>query len=345
MPKKLLLAIIVVVLCVLIAVAVFHIPKPDTTKPAIPTPTVTTKALQYQVIPQSVMTYGQTVSPKSTSVRAQSDGELTGLFFTPGEAVKKGQLLFTLKTSSSDSQLKQLQAQMQLSKQIYKRTQDMARRAAGSVSTVDLLKAKLQYQQDLARYQQAQDIYNIRAPIDGVVSDTDYAKGDYVQSGTDLVQVIDMQSLQLRYQLPSRYAKQVRKGQVVVFTPTDSTHTYRASVTYVAPLLNSDAADFTVRANFIDNAKLMVNRFGRIKQYINQHYRTLAVPQNLVQSDSQGFYVFLLKDNKVHQQYFNAGEVTKSGMVEVKAGLPFGAVLITTNPHSLQAGQKVKVAK
>jgi RND family efflux transporter MFP subunit len=345
MPKKLTLALVVVILCIVIALVIFYLPKPATSKPALPVPSVTVQALQYHMIPQTVVAYGQTVSPKSTAIKTQADGTLTGLYFTPGAMVKKGQLLFTLKTSNSESQLKRLKAQMQLSKQIYLRTKNMEHKVSGSVATVDLIKAKLQYQQDLASYQQAKTIYNIRAPISGVITDTDYAKGDVVNAATELATIIDMQSLQLRYQLPGRYIQQVKKNQLVEFTPSYSKRTYKAQVSYVAPLINSNVADFTVRANFTEPTNLAMNQFGEVKQFINQQYRTIAIKQELVQSDSQGFYVFVLKNSKVEKQYFDAGIVTKSGLIEVQSGLAIGTELITTNPHLIQAGQKVKVAK
>jgi hypothetical protein len=71
----------------------------------------------------------------------------------------------------------------------------------------------------------------------------------------------------------------------------------------------------------------------------------LAVPQALVQSDSQGFYVYVLSNNKVQQQYFTAGEVTASGLIEVKSGLSAGTEIISSNLNSLSVGQTVVVTQ
>ncbi|MBY0545100.1 MAG: efflux transporter periplasmic adaptor subunit, partial [Gammaproteobacteria bacterium] len=69
-----------------------------------------------------------------------------------------------------------------------------------------------------------------------------------------------------------------------------------------------------------------------------------TVSQELVQSDSQGFFVYLLKDKKVFKQYFQAGELLKSGLIEIKSGLSKGDLLITSNPNLLHDGQAVETS-
>ena len=337
--------IILFIALVLLASYFVFLRKKPVVVAALPTvQTVTISRLVPQVIPQTVSSYGQTISPLSMTVKTQADGILTSLNFAPGKMVKKGQLLATLKTSDSSTQLKKLKAQMELSKQVYLRTQRLVNMKSAAVSKIDLLKAKLQYEQDLAQYQQAEAIYKITAPINGVVSDTTLAVGDYVAAGTSLVNVVNLQSLQVRYQLPSRYAQLVKLGQEVIFTPTNEHQTYKATVSYVAPLIDQDAAGVTLRADFVHPTGLLANRFGQVVQTINDQYKTLVVPQMLVQSDAQGFYVYLFKDKKVFKQYFTAGMITQSGLMEVTSGLVAGEQLITTNPHLLKEGQNVQVS-
>ncbi|MSP53118.1 MAG: efflux RND transporter periplasmic adaptor subunit [Gammaproteobacteria bacterium] len=343
--KKSIWIILCIVLVLLITYFVLLRKKPTVVATLPTVQTVTVERLAPHVIPQTVSSYGQTISPLSMTVKTQADGLLTSLNFMPGKMVKKGQLLATLKTSDSGTQLKKLRAQMQLSKQVYLRTQRLMNMKSAAVSTIDLLKAKLQYEQDLAQYQQAEAIYKITAPIDGVVSDTTLAVGGYVSAGTSLVDVVNLQSLQVRYQIPSHYAQLIKLGQQVTFTPTNNNQqTYTATVSYVAPLLDQDAAGVTLRADFVHPTGLLANRFGQVVQTINANYSTLVVPQMLVQSDAQGFYVYLYKDKKVFKQYFMAGMVTQLGLMEVASGLTAGDQLITTNPHSLKEGQNVQVS-
>ena len=343
--KTLLLAIITILILVLVACAVFYTGKPSAPISKPTTPTVSVSALSEQVMPIRVSSYGQVISPVSMVVKAQASGLLTAIHFKPGAAVQRGQLLFTLNTSDGTAQLKKLAAQMELSKQIYTRTQRLSKLADGGVSTVDVLTAKLNYEQNLAQYQQALAIYNVTSPITGVVTDTNLAAGDYVNAGDTLAKVIDPKSLEVSYQLPSRYAKLAHVGQPVIFTTADNGQHYAATVSYVAPIISDNLVSIALRATFTDAPTLLANRFGEVSQSLEENHRALAIPQGLVQNDSGGFYVFLFKAPKVFKQYFTAGELTKAGFIEVASGLQVGDLLITTNPNSLQDGQTVKVEK
>lgn len=343
--KRMLLVVLSIIIIVGIIYAIFYRAKPQAQSAKPDIQAVSVSALSYHVIPKTVMSYGQTVSPISAVVKAQTDGLIVSLDFTPGQAVKKGQLLLTLNSSDSALQLKKLAAQMQLSEQIYLRNKRLSELSPGNVSTVDVLTAKLQYEQDLAQYQQAQAMYHVSSPIDGVVTDTAVAVGDYVNATDTLVTVVAPHSLQVLYQLPSRYASSVKIGQAVLFKPSSAAQSYSAKVVYIAPLIDDNAAGIILRADFTNATGLLINRFGRVTEVLDEHYKTLAVPQTLVQSDAQGFYVYLFKDHKVFKQYFDAGEVTASGFIEVRSGLEPKEILITSDPHILKEGQVVKAAQ
>jgi len=344
MLKKGLLFIIVI----FIAAGVFkffHHPSLAATSTQDAVKTVTISPLVYQDLPQIVLSYGKTFSPHSTIIKAQDSGIITKINFFSGQTVTQGQLLFVLKTSNTGAILKKLKAQMQLSKQVYDRHEELSKLSPGSISAVTLLSDKLKYEQDEAIYDQAKTINEIRSPISGMVTETFLAPGDYVVAGDHLTTVVDKQKLEVHYQLPSRFAEQAKVGQKIIFTPVDSDKSYTGIVTYVAPLNNGGEAGFDLRALLDEVNDLLINRFGSVKQDINPNYKTLAIQQNFVQTDAAGFYVFLYHDQKVFKQYFSVGEITKDGLVTVESGLKAGDELITTNPHLLQEGQIVKVSQ
>ena len=213
----------------------------------------------------------------------------------------------------------------------------------GIVSSFDLLKAKKNYQQDLATYRQVVEVENIRAPIKGIISDTDYSVGDVVAAGDELTKITDPTTLQVKYQLPSQYAKQTRLGQTVRFYPDGLTRVYTGKVSYVSPQFDSDSYSLTIKADLDDFSGLRPNHFGQIVQVINPHYKTLAVPQGLAHNDAQGFYIYTIEDNKVTKQYFTAGTVSKDGLIQIISGIKVNTPIITSDQSILSQGQTVKV--
>ena len=58
-------------------------------------------------------------------------------------------------------------------------------------------------------------------------------------------------------------------------------------------------------------------------------------------TDAKGFYVFLYQNHRVIKRYFKPGAITSKGLTIVKKGIVAGEILITDNPSSLKAGDKV----
>ena len=160
--------------------------------------TVSTSPIKYYTIPQTTLSYGTTVSPTSVLLTAQIDAIVKAIDFKPGQKVKKGQRLFTLKVTDITGQPATLKAIMETSKSDYDRKRQENMQIKGSIAPSILLTAKLLYEQNLATYKQAKALQQIRAPIDGTISDTDLKIGSFVQSGNSLAHVIAPSSLQLR---------------------------------------------------------------------------------------------------------------------------------------------------
>lgn len=301
--------------------------------------------LTYYTIPKTVIAYGTTVSPKSVNVTAQTSGTITAIAFTPGANVQKGQTLFTLQTSDVGNQIEKLKAQMQSSKITYDSYAKLEKKLPGSVAKNKFIQAKRQYQQDLATYQEATTIGIIKSPIDGIVSDTSVALGGYVTQGQTLATVVVPSSLQVEYQISGRFSNEVKLGQGIKFRPNDASQFYEGAVSYVAPSLNQNDHSLTLRANLNDATSLKYASFGQVEQIVDPNYKTLAISQSLVQTDSQGFFIYTVSNNKVAKQYFTPGQITKNGLIQIKSGLTENTPIISSDPSHLSSGETVKVEK
>lgn len=307
------------------------------------TPTVKLYPLKIQTSKQTITAYGSTISPLSVIVRAQSNAQIQSINFKPGQMVKAGQVLFQLKSSDIDNQPEKLRAAYVQAKSYYNRLVHANKSAPGSVARYDLLKAKTTYQQALAAFQESAVISKIRAPISGQISDTDLTVGSYVTDNQQLAQIITPQHLEVKYQLPSQYMSQAKVEQNIKFKPTGMKQTYSGKVMYVAPYVSDDYG-LTIRADLQNASGLRPNQFGQITQVVNPNFKSLLVPQALVQTDSKGFYVYTLSGKKVAQSYFKPGSVTSSGLVQVLSGLTTKTLVIDAQGSALSPGESVQVA-
>lgn len=305
---------------------------------------VVLQAVPYRIMPRTFKAYAMTISPDSASVAAKSNAVITGIHFKAGEQVTKGQLLFSLRSTDIGNQVPKLGSQMQASKLTYERYVIANQDLPGTVSADTVSKAKGQYEQDLSAYLAAKEQAAITSPVNGVVSDTNLSVGSSVNAGSTMVQVVVSGNLQAKYQLSRKDSAQARLGQSVIFVPNHSTTRYSGKVVYLAPELSADDNTRLVRAQLKPTSDLAPNIFGQITQVVDAQYHTLAVPQRLVQSDAQGFYVYVVAQGKIAKQYFKAGEVTGDGWVAVNSGLLSGTRIVVSDVSFLSPGQRVRVS-
>src|ERR1043165_9360001 len=76
-----------------------------------PAPVEVTEATS-QDVPTYLDAIGKTVAREVVSIQPQVSGRITGIHFTDGANVKKGQLLFTIDTRPFEANLKQAQANL-----------------------------------------------------------------------------------------------------------------------------------------------------------------------------------------------------------------------------------------
>lgn len=306
-------------------------------------PVVQVATLTESLLPQVVSTYGTTVSPNTAVVAAKSTGVISGIYFKAGQQIKQGQLLFHIVSNDISAQMQKLKADLANARYTYDSYLQANKEVAGTVSVSDLNKAKAEYEGALSAYQAAKEEVFITAPIDGIASDTNLAVGNSVQMGDQLIAIISSKDLQIKYTLPSQYSGIAKSGQTVTFVPNNSKQKYLAQVVYVSSALNADSDNLTLRANFTTPVDLDANLFGQVTQILNASHKAISVPQAMVQSDEQGFYLYVVQDGKVAKSYIKVGQVTANGYIEIQSAWDAKTLVITSDTTALSVGQNVKM--
>lgn len=310
-------------------------------QPAIST--VQVVKIQTQNIPQTVHAYAQTISADSVAVAAHQAGVVSKLYVTPGQSVTKGQLLLIMQLNDVAMQPAGLRVKMLQTQHHYQRLYDANKQVKGVVTRDDLESAQSDFEQAQAAYQTAVAATHISAPMAGRVTATTLAVGSSVTAGQTLFNIVTTSGLQLSYNLPSEYLSQAKVGQQVSFTPSNARQVYTGQVSYVAPQLQTAGDSFALRADLRDMQGLRPNQFGQVSQILQANVPQLVIPQKLVQTDEQGFYVYGVAAGKVTKLYFQPGSTTAQGMVVVQRGISAGAAMIVSDPSQLSVGQRVQV--
>ena len=332
---------LIICLVIIIALMVYH---KQSTHKAAPTDkaitTVTVQTFSKTTAPLTVTAYGTTVSLQSVIVSAKTSGTIQRILFKAGDTVKQGQQLFNIQSSDTDNQMAKLNAALEANKAKYLSYQQANQETPGTVAQVDVDSAKADYLAAKSAYAATKAETLITAPVDGTASDTNLAIGSTVSEGDPLVTISNLQSLQVKYSLPGKYQQQAATSQAITFTPNDQKKLFKGTVAYVSPGLDTNN-NVILRANFNQKNQLSTNVFGQVTQTIDPNQQAFTLPQTLVQTDSGGFYVYIVKDNKVTQQYVDTGRISQQGNVTITKGITDKTPVIVSNLTTLSPGQTV----
>lgn len=344
--KKYTYSLVLILLFLIAASAVFIFwPRKEISTERQSLPLVTVIDLHPVNITMTLKSYAVVASPSSVILRAETEGQISGIYFKAGQLVKKGQLLVAIKTNNPANQLRLLAAELKLAKDRYDRFMQLKKMDPGAITPTQLLQITTTYQGALAQYQEASSVGNIVSPIDGIISDTELTIGSFVTSGAEIASIVNPTDLQIKYQLPARLGKLVAKGNIVIFKPEGLGQRYFAKVGYISPALSYGDYSFTLRANLSGRPPLPLNTFGQVLQTVVLQKRVMAIPQVLVKTNDKGAYVYVVDNDRVARQYFSQDNVTSSGFVVVKAGINADTRIISSDASELNVGQKIRIAQ
>lgn len=271
-------------------------------------------------------------------VVAKVDGEIRSLLVEEGDVVKSGQILARLDGDRLRLELNESQARLRKMKRDFERNKEL--QTKGLISEGDF--EKIQY--DLEALQASFNLANleldytqIRAPIDGVVSERYVKLGNTINTGDPVYRVTGLDPLVAYLHIPEREFRQIKEGQPVQITiDALSGPPVSALVTRVSPIVDPATGTFKLTIEIRDNQqRIKPGMFGRMNIIYDTHANALQVPRSAIIEGSSETYLFVVEDDKGIRKVITTG-FNSNGMVEVIDGLTDGEHVITVGQIGLK---------
>jgi RND family efflux transporter MFP subunit len=239
--------------------------------------------------------------------------------------------------------------------------------AQGVISRSQLDAVEAEYKVALSRYQDAiEEIRNrqalivqrrseleiarqqltdttIYAPFDGVVQEKRASIGEYLAAGAPIVNIVQMDPLRLRAEVPEREARNVRQGLEVRVTVEGDAQVYMGRIARISPTLAAQNRILVVEAEVRNNGKLRPGSFARAEIVANEKALAAAVPTNSIVSFAGIDKVITIQDGKALEKPITTGR-RAGDWTEIISGINVGEAVII-NPGNLQSGQPVAVTE
>jgi RND family efflux transporter MFP subunit len=181
----------------------------------------------------------------------------------------------------------------------------------------------------------------IYSPFAGVVQEKRASVGEYLAPGAPVVNVVRMDPLRLRAEVPEREARNVVSGQPVRLTVEGDTNVYTGRIVRLSPTISAQNRILIVEAEVRNNGSLRPGSFARADIVADDKTVAAAVPTNAIVSFAGIDKVVTIQDGRALEKPITTGRPSGE-WTEVLSGVKVGETVIV-NPGNLQSGQPVTV--
>lgn len=198
-----------------------------------------------------------------------------------------------------------------------------------------------QRQSELSLAQQQLIATSVYAPLDGIVQEKRTSVGEYLAAGTAVVNIVKMDPLRLRAEIPERDAHSIRSGQNVRVTVEGDENVYGGQIKRLSPTLSEQNRILVVEADVRNNGKLRPGSFAHADIVTSDNSMAVTVPSKSVVVFAGIEKVITVQNGKAVERPITTGRRINE-WIEVLAGIKVGESVIV-DPGNLQSGQAVSV--
>jgi membrane fusion protein, multidrug efflux system len=190
---------------------------------------------------------------------------------------------------------------------------------------------------NLARQQLADTV--LYAPMTGVVQEKRASVGEYLAAAAPVVDIVQIDPLRLRVDVPERESHKIHTGQSVRVTVEGDPDAYLGTVKRLSPSISQQNRVLSVEADVRNNGHLKPGAFVKAEIVTDQASSAATVPPSAIVTFAGIEKVITVEGGKAVEKVVITGRRGQD-WVEIKSGINVGQRVIV-NPGNLQSGQAV----
>jgi membrane fusion protein, multidrug efflux system len=317
-------------------------------------------------VPIEIRAVGSAEAIHSVEVIPQVGGLLQAVHFKEGQAVRKGDLLFTIDTRPYRASLNAAQADLAKSRALadqakkeVDRYQKLAKEGLASeqeLSQVRANAAALEASLSAGRAAVTSNSLNvnfasIRSPIDGRTGSLLVHAGNVVKANDTrpLVVIRSIAPIYVHFAVPEQYLPAVRrafdKGPVEVMASArgDGGHGVKGTLTFIENTVDVLTGKIDMKGEFQnENETLWPGQFVDVVLTTGTEPGAVVVPEAAVQTGQDGAYTYVVADGRALLRRVEIGR-TLGEIAVIKRGLSPGEKVVTDGQVRLRDGSEVEI--
>jgi len=279
------------------------------------------------------------------TVVAKVGGEVRDILVEEGDDVESGDVLARLDGDRLRLEAEQADANLHKLRREYKRNVDLSERgliSAGDFEKIQYEMEALQATYDLATLELGYT--EIRAPIDGVISERFIKLGNTIAVNAPTFQVTSLEPLISYLHVPEREYRRIDPGQdATILIDALAGMQFDAIVSRVSPVVDPDTGTFKISIEVSDASRqLKPGMFGRISIVYDTHANAMQIPRSAIIEEAGLSAVYVIDNNVAERRVIRTG-YAEGGQIEVLEGLDETETFVTVGQTSLKTGSRVSI--
>ena len=316
-------------------------------------PLITTFLAKEEVFTHFLELQGNVETKQNILVYPEMPGIIETILVKEGQAVKKGDVLATIKDGGLSQQLSQLKTQAELARTTFARQKRLWDQKIGS--EMQYLQAKAQFEAQTQAVEQLNsqlEKTTILAPFDGVIDNVFKEPGTVIApgQGSEVFRIVNLSNMYISTEVPERYIASITKNKKVKIAFPVLGLNVHSTIRQVASFINPSNRSFKIEVpvnNKSGNIKPNLTARLQINDYTNSN--AILIPQSIISENANGEqFIYVVKNKKANKEAIAERVVIKTGktqgdVIEVLANLAVGTEIIQEGARSVNNGQTVRV--
>ncbi len=307
---------------------------------------VSVEEAQMKELSRSLELVGTIAGANDVAVVSEASGKVLETNAKVGDYKTQGSVLVQLDGELKSAALKTAEVNYEKVKKDYERYQSLYNEKSITISRLEAAKLELQAAESQLTF--AKREYNdtkITSPISGVVTSRIVDKGDYVNKGTVIAQVVDISNLKVKLSVAEKDVFKLKTGDAVIITTdvypgvsfkgkietisdqADNAHTYPIEISL------SNSKEYPLKGGM----------FGRVQFTSIKNSESVLIPREALIGSIKDAKVFVVENGIAKEKNIVIGS-TSDKMLEVLSGLNAGEKIVVSGQNNLKDNYKVTIA-
>jgi membrane fusion protein, multidrug efflux system len=321
----------------------------------MPPTAVTTVVAKSETWPSTLSVIGTAAAIQGVTVSADLPGTVDKIHFESGESVHEGDILVELDTRQEKAQLANLEAQRDLARIQYGRSEELVKAGVISKSEYDNAAA-----QQKATEAQVGDIKaaiarkTIHAPFSGILGIRQISLGQYLAAGQAIVSLQALNPIYVNFGVPQQDTPKMKIGRGLRVTDSDLPGVaFNGKITALDSIINETTRNIQIQATLQNpGGKLRPGMYVQVELPLGQPRSVIPLPASAINYAPYGDSVYVVTDMKdpksgktyrgVRQQIVKI-EGSQGDQVAIISGLNPGDEIVSAGVFRLRNAAPVEV--